>query len=358
LLDVDVESDGRVMRLKTPDSLTRLEPRSGNTLGLDYVRPPYEALWMIGASGAHMIMLSAASLEELDVLCRELLAVKIPEGQFCSDEGGWCALHATPRYRWYGVIAVLVTDDLTHPSLKTVVFVGGGRLDDFAGEWGICIPLDECANERFQFATNHYLRSEIVHVGPDGVPSDVARAKRGQQVVCVEGDREGFLNALWHAGGVTAEKRKDDADAIAAAVKKGRDSGEDIVTGTFLELWIAAARVAAAVLGLLNCRNVVVETISPDQNLQRARRKRGHAPLYQYHVLKVRVGGTVVRGQSRGGHLEDLVLHWVRGHFKHYTAEAPLFGRMTGTWWWSPTLKGDAAHGVVDKEYQIEMGPA
>jgi hypothetical protein len=48
----------------------------------------------------------------------------------------------------------------------------------------------------------------------------------------------------------------------------------------------------------------------------------------------------------------------VRGHFKHYTAEAPLFGRMTGTWWWSPTLKGDAAHGVVEKEYQIEMGPA
>ncbi len=48
-------------------------------------------------------------------------------------------------------------------------------------------------------------------------------------------------------------------------------------------------------------------------------------------------------------------LHMVRGHFKTYTPEKPLFGRMTGTYWWAHHLRGDESAGVVHHDY--EVGP-
>ena len=111
-----------------------------------------------------------------------------------------------------------------------------------------------------------------------------------------------------------------------------------------------------AALALLNCRNVVAEPIDPPPALARARARRGQLPLFRYHVLKVRpfaprpvraAGGAVHAG-------EDLVaIHWVRGHFKHYTAARPLLGRHTGAWWWQPHLAGRAPR-VVTKSYDVQ----
>lgn len=50
-------------------------------------------------------------------------------------------------------------------------------------------------------------------------------------------------------------------------------------------------------------------------------------------------------------------IHWVRGHFKQYTAERPLFGRFTGLYWWQPHLAGKAKDRVVVKDYRIEVDP-
>jgi hypothetical protein len=47
----------------------------------------------------------------------------------------------------------------------------------------------------------------------------------------------------------------------------------------------------------------------------------------------------------------------VRGHFKQYTAERPLFGRFTGLYWWQPHLAGKAKDRVVVKDYRIEVDP-
>ena len=46
-------------------------------------------------------------------------------------------------------------------------------------------------------------------------------------------------------------------------------------------------------------------------------------------------------------------LHLVRGHFKTYTADAPLFGRQTGTYWWGWQSRGKAERGVRGHTYEV-----
>jgi len=109
---------------------------------------------------------------------------------------------------------------------------------------------------------------------------------------------------------------------------------------------------AMAALALLGCRNIAQEEVRPDRKLQAARAKRGKLPLYRHHVLVVKG----IRRRSTSGAAstssEPLALHWVRGHFKEFTADKPLFGRITGRFWWSPHLAGQADR-VVTKDYEL-----
>jgi hypothetical protein len=43
--------------------------------------------------------------------------------------------------------------------------------------------------------------------------------------------------------------------------------------------------------------------------------------------------------------------HIVRGHTKTYSEEAPLFGKITGTFWWSPSVRGDREVGQKEHLY-------
>ena len=53
------------------------------------------------------------------------------------------------------------------------------------------------------------------------------------------------------------------------------------------------------------------------------------------------------------GTLAEQPLHKVRGHFKTYTAEAPLLGRHTGTYWWGHQVRGSREHGEVVSDYRL-----
>jgi hypothetical protein len=46
-------------------------------------------------------------------------------------------------------------------------------------------------------------------------------------------------------------------------------------------------------------------------------------------------------------------IHSVRGHFSTYTEDAPLFGKLTGTFWIPPHWRGSEDVGRVDKTYKI-----
>jgi hypothetical protein len=46
-------------------------------------------------------------------------------------------------------------------------------------------------------------------------------------------------------------------------------------------------------------------------------------------------------------------LHIVRGHFSTYTEDAPLFGRITGTFWIPAHVRGTASEGLISSEYRV-----
>lgn len=112
--------------------------------------------------------------------------------------------------------------------------------------------------------------------------------------------------------------------------------------------------VVGTAFALMNCRNITTrDEISSRQ--QRRSAERSGRTLFTVKTLVVkpvaRRSGAV--GDPRG---QPLALHWVRGHFKHYTPEKPLFGSATGTYWWSPHLSGDVNAGAVVKDYAVRSG--
>ena len=108
-----------------------------------------------------------------------------------------------------------------------------------------------------------------------------------------------------------------------------------------------------AMATLMNCKNVVTVRREHDAAIQRKRGRRGHLPLYAYHELLIRGQETHGKANVLDGAGLPVAIHWVRGHFKRYTKDAPLFGRMTGMFWWQPHVAGRAER-FVDKDYRVE----
>lgn len=112
--------------------------------------------------------------------------------------------------------------------------------------------------------------------------------------------------------------------------------------------------VAHKALMLLNCKNVVAQTIEPDAKFNKARRKRGKQELFSYKTLHLVLPQD--KASSNGGDEtmgEHNRIHLCRGHFKEYTEESPLFGKYTGLYWWQPHIRGQNKDGIVLKTYDI-----
>lgn len=107
---------------------------------------------------------------------------------------------------------------------------------------------------------------------------------------------------------------------------------------------------------LLNCKNIVTEDVEPDKKEQKRRKMAGQQPLFTYKILKIAPG----RGRTKGGG-EDKEptgahhrVHLCRGHFKEYSEERPLLGKISGRWWWQPRLRGRNRDGIIIKGYEVE----
>lgn len=103
---------------------------------------------------------------------------------------------------------------------------------------------------------------------------------------------------------------------------------------------------------LLSCKNVSIEQHNPPAKLNKARQKRGKQPLFTYHTLVLKPVGK--KQESIPKHLWNNRIHLQRGHFKTYTQESPLFGSITGRFWWQPHVRGQNREGVVMKDYKVE----
>lgn len=112
--------------------------------------------------------------------------------------------------------------------------------------------------------------------------------------------------------------------------------------------------IVVTALALINCRNVTTEETGRIALRRSGSEKRRGDPakLIRYRTIILpghASGADTGRGRKRG----VTALHKVRGHFKTYTADAPLLGKFTGTYWWGWQVRGSKVNGEVISDYRI-----
>jgi len=109
---------------------------------------------------------------------------------------------------------------------------------------------------------------------------------------------------------------------------------------------------------LLNCKNITTKVIKAPETLNKKRRKNGKQEIFDYHVLNVSVPSKKGEYREKTEALSHVRVHLCRGHFKEYTEKHPLFGRLTGLYWWQPHVRGQNKEGIVMKDYKIKTQEA
>ena len=107
-------------------------------------------------------------------------------------------------------------------------------------------------------------------------------------------------------------------------------------------------------LGWLNCRNVTTENVRPDTRIADKRERRGQPRGLDYKRIVLDEGTRRALTVNRDAERNGKRLHIVRGHIKHYSLERPLFGKLTGNYWWHQQMRGDAGLGRINHEYHVQ----
>ena len=105
-------------------------------------------------------------------------------------------------------------------------------------------------------------------------------------------------------------------------------------------------------LSLLHCKNVVVRDY---KTKPRKGRRRGHSGFH-FKTLEVDPMREQIRYMAQSDGEPNGIgraLHTCRGHFRTYTEEAPLFGRVVGTFWVPAHMRGYKRYGEIVKDYKV-----
>ncbi len=107
-------------------------------------------------------------------------------------------------------------------------------------------------------------------------------------------------------------------------------------------------------IALMNVKNISLVDRPVSRQVRRKHERKG-IPLPQYKILELTPLKPKTKNKSdvieKGEPLR--ALHIARGHFRTYTDAAPLFGRITGTFWIPAHMRGNKDNGEVIKDYQL-----
>ena len=104
----------------------------------------------------------------------------------------------------------------------------------------------------------------------------------------------------------------------------------------------------------MHCKNVEFKTINPHAKLSKKHKKRTGSDLIRYHVLDIDPLRKLFEKYKTGAETNlRRALHLCRGHFKTFTEDAPLFGRHSGTFWWTQQVRGVKESGTILKDYRV-----
>lgn len=103
-----------------------------------------------------------------------------------------------------------------------------------------------------------------------------------------------------------------------------------------------------------HCKGVTVTDHEQPRQQRRAAEREGRPPLVTYKTIDVAPVRRILHdeGDVEGVGLKR-ALHIARGHFAHYTQDAPMFGKYTGTFYRPMHVRGTAERGVVAKDYRV-----
>lgn len=98
-----------------------------------------------------------------------------------------------------------------------------------------------------------------------------------------------------------------------------------------------------------------VESIDhiPQPDISRECQKHFGQPLAAYKTLRIKPMGKQYDSSDSKDYQGLMPLHLRRGNFAHYTEDAPLFGKYTGTFWRPATAVGESKNGTVVKDYKV-----
>lgn len=115
------------------------------------------------------------------------------------------------------------------------------------------------------------------------------------------------------------------------------------------------AHIMLRTLALLNCKNVSLEENTVSPKLIKKHAKHGRQVTEKFYTLKIKPMGRRSDSDPQGGTSGKQSQHIMRGHFKTFTEDAPLFGKLTGTYWWESAVRGNPDVGKINKDYEVDL---
>lgn len=106
-------------------------------------------------------------------------------------------------------------------------------------------------------------------------------------------------------------------------------------------------------VGIMNCRNVSFTDCVPLIDDSAAYERHFGVPLTKYKTLAIKSMSKRAASDQPQQQFDVIPLHLRRGNFAHYTEDAPLFGKFTGTFWRPATVVGSEKNGIVVKDYKV-----
>lgn len=107
-------------------------------------------------------------------------------------------------------------------------------------------------------------------------------------------------------------------------------------------------------ISLMHCKNVELVDKPVSRQYRRMMERKGE-PITQYKTLVIEPFKKQVRNEAResGQNEIERALHICRGHFRTYSEDKPLFGKISGTFWIPMHVRGNAGVGTVEKDYKV-----
>lgn len=109
-------------------------------------------------------------------------------------------------------------------------------------------------------------------------------------------------------------------------------------------------------LAMMHCKNVTPRVVAPPPKLDAKHRRRYGRGLVTHRVLEIvpmRALHRAAHARAAGESRAVPSLHIVRGRFRTYTEDRPLFGKWAGTWFWDDYVRGSEESGRVEKTYAL-----